>query len=151
MPKTFLDHAPEIFVSSAAMSVAVSRALRLGKIRKIASRLYTRNLVDPPEQIVRRHLWPVVASYVPGALIADRTALENTPARDGSIFVVSDRKRDIKLPGITIRPRKGVPRLETDRPFIDGLFLSSTARARLKLRLAVEHRGNLSRLVSQPA
>src|SRR3546814_19076936 len=68
---------------------------------RIGPKLYTKNLVDPPEQIVRRHLWPLVADYVPGALVADRTALENVPAPDGSIFVVAERARDIELPGLT--------------------------------------------------
>jgi hypothetical protein len=73
--------------------------VRQGKPRQIGSKLNTRNLQDAPDQIVRRHLWPVVAADVPGALVADRTAIENVPAADGSIFVISDRKRDIVLPG----------------------------------------------------
>jgi hypothetical protein len=80
---------------------------------------------------VRRHLWPVVAALAQGALIADRTAIENVPAADGSIFVISDRKRDIALPAVTIKPRKGPGPLESDQPFIGGLFLASTARAYL--------------------
>ncbi|NJM35821.1 MAG: hypothetical protein HC850_15255 [Rhodomicrobium sp.] len=119
---------PEVFVSDSETSLIIGRAVRQGATRKIGSRLYTKNLTDPPEQIVRRHLWQLVASLAPGALIADRTALENTPATDGSIFVVSNRKRPIDLPGLTIRPRKGPAALETDKPFIGGLFLSSTPR-----------------------
>jgi hypothetical protein len=76
---------PEVFVSSADIAEAVSRAVKSGKLRKLGSRLYTRNLTDRPEQIVQRNLWPLVAAYVPGALIADRTAIENRPASDGSI------------------------------------------------------------------
>lgn len=132
MTKSLLDGLPEVFVSTTGLSVAVSRAVRQGKLRKLASRLYTRNLVDPPEQIVRRHLWHLVATYVPGALIADRTAIENAPAADGSIFVIADRKRDIKLPGLSIRPRKGAAPLDDDLPFVVGLFLSSPARAFLE-------------------
>jgi len=129
MPKNPLDDFPEVFVSDSEISLVIGRAVRQGAARKISSRLYTKNLTDPPEQIVRRHLWQLVAALAPGALIADRTALENMPASDGSIFVVSDRKRPIELPGLTIRPRKGPASLETDQPFIGGLFLSSTARA----------------------
>jgi hypothetical protein len=70
-------------------------------LRKLPSRIYTRNLKDPPEGIVRRNLWPLVAAYLPGAPIADRTALENRPAADGSVFLVADHKRAIALP----RPR----------------------------------------------
>jgi hypothetical protein len=124
-----LDALPEIFLSTTARSSTVSRATASGLLRRIGPKLYTKNLVDPPEQIVRRHLWPLVADYVPGALVADRTALENVPAPDGSIFVVAERARDIELPGITIRTRKGPGPQPNDRSFIGDLFISSTARA----------------------
>lgn len=105
---------------------------------------------------MRRSLWELVASYVPRALIADRTAIENRPASDGSIgsigsiFVVSERKRDIVLPGITIRSRSGAPPLESDRPFIGGLFLSSTARAFLDNMVPSRKRsGDVSRTLTR--
>ena len=132
MPVSSLDALPEAFVSESALSSAISRGVRQGKLRKLGSRLYTRNFTDPPEDIVRRNLWQLVGAYAPGALIADRTALENAPAGDGSIFLVADRKRDIELPGVTLRPRPGHPQLPGDRPFVGGLFLSSTARAFLE-------------------
>ncbi|MBC7604339.1 MAG: Fic family protein [Ramlibacter sp.] len=140
MAKYLLEALPEVFLYSAAQPSALSRATASGQLRRFGPKLYTRNLVDPPEQIVRRHLWPLVAGYVPDALVADRTALENVPAPDGSIFVVSDRVRDIELPGVTIRARKGAAPQPEDRPFIGGLFISSTARAFLD-NLAVSRRG----------
>src|ERR1022692_3203602 len=88
---------PEVFVSNAEIAAAVSREVKSGKLRKLGSRLYTRNLTEAPERIVQRNLWPLVAAYLPGALIADRTALENRPASDGSVFLVADHKRDIIL------------------------------------------------------
>lgn len=71
-----LDTAPEVFVSNAAIRRQVSRAYEQGRLRRLASRLYTRNLTDDPVAIVRRNVWPLVAAYFPGALIADRTAIE---------------------------------------------------------------------------
>src|ERR1039457_3564564 len=100
---------PEVFVSNADLAAAVSREVKGGTLRKLASRLYTRNLKDAPEQIVLRNLWPLVVAYLPGALITGRTALEYRPAPDGSVFLVADHKRDIVLPGATLRPRKGAP------------------------------------------
>jgi hypothetical protein len=141
MPRNLLDAQPEVFVSTTALSSAVSRAVAHGKLRQIGPKLYTKNLIDAPEAIVRRHLWPVVAALAPGALIADRTAIENAPAADGSIFVVSDRKRDIAAPGVTIKPRKGPGPQDSDRPFIGGLFLASTARAYLDNMAPSRRRG----------
>ena len=150
MPKNSLADLPEVFVSNAAIKAAVSRAVAKGSLRQIGPKLYTSNLIDAPEAIVRHHLWPLVAAYVPGALIVDRTAIESRPAADGSIFVISDRKRDIELPGITIRSRKGAGPLEADRPFVGGLFLSSTARAWLDNMGASRRRnGEVSRTLSR--
>ncbi|HYC96845.1 Fic family protein [Brevundimonas sp.] len=141
MPRSPMQTFPEVFVSTSETATAVSRAVRQGELRQIGSKLYTRNLVDPPEQIVGRHLWTLVGAYIPGALIADRTAIENKPAADGSVFVVSDRKRDIELPGVTIRTRRGAPPQPTDLPFVGNLFLSSTARAYLDNMAPSRRRG----------
>ena len=138
-----LDRMPEAFVSDTSITRAVSRAVKAGRLRKLASRLYTANMTDPPEAIVARNLWSIVAGYFPGALIADRTALENAPASDGSVCLVTGRGRDIALPGHTLRPRRGVAPLPGDRPFLDGLFLSSTARAYLENLRPSRARGGL--------
>ena len=139
-PVSFQD-IPEAFVSHRGIARQVSRAARTGKLRKLASRLYTRNLVDAPEAIVRRNLWSIVAGYFPGALIADRTALENAPAPDGSICLITERGREVRLPGITLRPRRGLPPLAADRHFLSGLFLTSTARAYLENMRPTRARG----------
>jgi hypothetical protein len=136
---------PEAFVSSAELATAVAREVKAGRLRKLASRLYTRNLKDAPEKIVQRNLWPLVAAYLPGALIADRTALENRPAADGSVFLIADHKRNISLPGVTLRPRKGPPPLESDRQFIAGLRIASPARAFLENMRASRAREGVAR------
>ncbi len=44
-----LNELPEAFVSHTAISRDVSRAVKAGRLRKLASRLYTGNLDDPPK------------------------------------------------------------------------------------------------------
>lgn len=122
----------EAFISNATIASAVSRETKRGTLRKIGPRLYTRNLTDAPERIVQRNLWPLIAAYLPNALIADRTALENRPSADGSVFLIATHKREISLPGVTLRPRQGRPALETDIPFIGGLHIASPARSLLE-------------------
>lgn len=138
----------EVFVSNAEVATAVSREKKLGKLRKIGPRLYTRNLTDSPERIVQRNLWPLIAAYLPNALIADRTALENRPSADGSVFLVANHKRDIVLPGVTLRPRKGPPALESDLPFIGGLHIASPARAFLENMRPSRARHGMARTLS---
>ena len=137
-----LEEMPEAFVSDTAISREVSRATKAGRLRKLASRLYTRNLADKPEAVVKRNLWTIVAGYFPGALIADRTALENAPAEDGSVCLIAERGKEVRLPGLVLRPRRGKGPLPTDRPFVAGLFLSSTARAYLENMRASRVRGD---------
>jgi len=128
----------------------VSREVRNAHLRKLGSRVYTKNLKEAPELIVKRNVWILVAGLFPGALIADRTALENRPAADGSIFLISTKKNPVKLPGITIRPRRGVPALESDREFIGGLRLSSPGRAYLEnMRPSRARAGAISRTLNR--
>jgi len=132
MPILSLDSGPEIFISDAIIRREIYRAVTQGKLRKLASRLYTRNLTDSPEMIIRRNIWPIVGGYFPGALIADRTAIENRPADDGSVCLITNSSRAIVLPGLVLRPRIGASALPADLPFIAGLYLSSPARAILE-------------------
>lgn len=132
MPGFSIDAMPEVFVSETAISKAVSAAVARGRLRKLASRLYTRNLDEEPERLVRRNWYYLITSYYPDALITDRTALENQPAVDGSVCLISDKKRDIDLPGLVFRPRKGPGPLESDKLFIGGARLASPARAYLE-------------------
>ena len=149
-PARLVEDMPEAFVSTTAISREVSRRLKAGRLRKLASRVYTTNLNDPPATVVRRNLWSIVAGFFPGALIADRTALENEPAPDGSVCLVTESGDPIALPGITLRPRRGIGPLPTDRPFLNGLFLSSTARAYLdNLRASRMRGGRLSRTLNR--
>lgn len=143
---TFLDDLPEVFVSTTAISALVHQAVKDGKLRKLGSRLYTKDPSSPPEDIVKRSWYFLLRDYYPDALIADRTAIENKPAADGSVFIVSSKKRETVLPGITFKPRQGVGALETDKVFIGGCFLSSTARAYLEnMRVSRGRGGSVSR------
>lgn len=147
---TFLESLPEVFVSNKEISAQVSRAVADGKLIKLASRLYAKNLVDDPEVIVKRNWYRLLKDYYPDALIADRTALENRPADDGSVFIISDKKRNTELPGMIFNPRKGHGPLESDLPFINDLRISSESRAFLEnMRPSRVRKGSVSRTLSR--
>jgi hypothetical protein len=145
MARFSLREAPEVFVSTAAKSAPVSRAVTAGTLRKLGSRLYTTNLNEDPASLVRRHLWEVVAGYFPGGLIADRTALEQKPASDGSVFLVAKRGSTVALPGVTLRARRGTGPQPGDFPLRDHLFSMSTARALLENMLPTRARSGVAR------
>jgi hypothetical protein len=144
------DFLPEVFVSNAALAVRISREMKKGGLRKLGSRVYTTNLKESPQVLIRRHTWFLVGALFPGALIADRTALEFRPADDGSVFVVSTKKRAIVLPGLNIHPRKGPGPLPEDKPFMGGLYLSCPARAYLdNFRRTRSREGRVTRTLSR--
>lgn len=130
--REIVDAMEEAFVSNADISKEVHHRVASGKLRKLASRLYTSNLDDSAEAIVRRNLWSIAAGYFPNAVVADRTALEFAPASDGSVCLVTAKGKDVELPGIVLRVRRGAPPQESDQPFMgQALYLSSPARTYL--------------------
>jgi Fic family protein len=131
MSKKSLTALPEVFVSDGNISKAVYQAVERGELRKLGSRLYTRNLDEDPKRLIRRNWYILVAAYYPDAIIADRTALEGKPADDGSVFLISSKRRATELPGLIMRPRSGPAALASDRPF-SGVRLASTTRAYLE-------------------
>tara|TARA_R110002124_G_scaffold257722_2_gene423417 strand:- start:275 stop:1762 length:1488 start_codon:yes stop_codon:yes gene_type:complete len=145
----FLNNLPEVFVSDTEMSASVYQAIEQGKLKKIGSRLYTQNLQDDPETIVKRNWYHLLKAYYSDAIISDRTAIENKPAKDGSVFIISSKKRKTELPGITFNPRKGHRELESDRDFINGIKLSSIPRAFLENMKPSRARGSISRTLSK--
>lgn len=139
---------PEVFVTTPAIASRVSRALADGRIRKLAPALYTANASERPETIVRRLLWQIATLLFPNAVITDRTAFESGPAKDGSVFLAADVDRDVALPGITLRARKGAGPLPGDTPFV-GLHMASRARAYLENMPASRARRGVARRLSR--
>lgn len=122
----------EVFVSTSATSKAVARAVRDGKARKIGPRLYTTNLNDAPEAILRRNRWRVVDLLAPGSVVDFRTALEMVPSTDGTIFLSGEGRHRIDLPGLQLRIAKGRGPLPGDTPFMEHLHIASQPRAILE-------------------
>ncbi len=108
-----------------------SRAARRGEIRRLARGLYTSNLDEPAERLMRRRGYDVAALYFPGAVIVDRSATLAGPADDGSLFldigVRPVNPRPVALPGLTLRPRNGPGPVQGDTEFI-ALHISGPAR-----------------------
>ncbi|HEV7589148.1 MAG TPA: Fic family protein [Longimicrobium sp.] len=132
---------PEIFLSTTGISRAVSRGMRTGSIRRLEGRLYTTNVTDPPEVVVRRNLWQIIGLLFPDAVVSHRTALDGRPTPGGSVFLTGPYARIVRLPGLRIRQIPGPGPLEGDNRFIQSLWLASSARAILECLRARRVRG----------
>ncbi len=139
---------PDVFVSTAPTSKAVARAVSDGRARKLAPRLFTSDLTSEPARIVARNLYNVISLLVPGTVISHRTAIENRPAEDGSVFVSAPYERRLELPGAAIRLVKGPGPLPGDRPLID-VHLASRPRALLECLKPSRTRAGVARGLSR--
>jgi len=144
-----MSETPEFIVSTTATSKAISRAVEAKKLRLLGSRLYTSHMREDNEALVKRKLWDIVPLLVPNAVIVDRTAIERKPAADGSVFLVGDTDRQIELPGVTLKVRKGLSLSEHDQPMRSGLFISSPARMLVENMLPSRARNGVARTVSR--
>ncbi|MFL5493023.1 MAG: Fic family protein [Gemmatimonadales bacterium] len=139
------DQFPDLFLSTRASSKRTSAAVAAGAARKIGPRLYTGNMTDDPETIVRRNLWPVVSLVAPGTVISYRTAIEMAPAPDGTVFLTgATRNGQVDLPGLRLRLIPGPGPLEGDQPLFD-LHIASRPRALLEVLKPSRARATVAR------
>lgn len=152
--RTFLlDRQPEVFATTTETSRAVQRAVAKGQARKIAGRLYTGNVDEPIEQVVRRNWSRVAAHHFPEAVIVDRSGIEARPSDDGSLFLDAGPdyagRRPVRLPGLILRPRQGPGPAPGDMPHMDGLYFSSRPRTLLDNMRASRTRNGVARTLSR--
>jgi len=145
----FIDEA-EVF--RPADLAAASRAVRRGKLRRLARGLYTGNLDEPAEQLIRRNWIDVAGLYFPRAVIVDRSAVEGRPAADGSLFLDSGpgprQPSPVNLPGLVLRPRSGPGRLDGDMAF-GPIHRSGEARTALDNAAPSRARSGVARTLSR--
>lgn len=123
---------PPVFLSTEEIKLVVSREAKRGHIRKIGPRLYTTDVSEDSEIVIRRNLWEVIGLLFPDTVVGYRTALEGKPSPEGTVNLVGNYDRMVELPGLTIRQIKGPGHLEGDTPFMGRLWLASRARAFLE-------------------
>lgn len=143
---------PEILFSSSDSSVSkqLSKLERTGSIRKIAPRIYTSNLEDSPEVIIRKHYPKILGTLYPGALLSHRSALEFKPTLSGHLFITYTYTKKIELPGLTLRFMEGPPPVEGDNSFNGELFVSQKERAFLENLQVSRQPGPDSKTITLP-
>jgi hypothetical protein len=143
-----IDFSKEIIFSSSQKSISnqISKAEKTGKIRKIAPRVYTTNLKDSVEEILKRHFFDLLKWRFPKAVISHRSALELRPTESGSFFLTSSYTKKINdFKGITLNVMEGKPALESDMN-LDGIWISSEWRWMLENMQISKKRGSDSKV-----
>ena len=126
----------------------INKMKKEGRIIKIATKIYTTNLNDTPENIIRRNLFFILGELYPEAVISHRSAFECRPTNDGHIYLTYGYTKKISLPGITIHLLEGQKALPNDSPFM-GLHMSCRARAYLENLQTGYSRDGVSKCLSQ--
>ena len=142
-----LANVMEIVMATSDKSLSQQRTsmIKKGLLRKIAPKIYTTNLEDEPDVIIRRNVFYIIGQLYPQAVISHRSAYELKPTADGDIYLTYSYSKNISLPGLKIHLMEGPKGTEHDMPFIENLYISSSERRTLENLQNGRARGNSSK------
>jgi len=152
MKKNIPLHLQDIIFGSSDSNLSrqISKLAKEGQIKKIAPRLYSGNLEDEPEKIVRRNLLSILGHLYPGAVLSHRSALEFQPTSSGQIFITHSYTKKASLPGITLRFLKGRGPIDGDNIIAGKLYVSQRERALLENLQTSRKSGPNSKTLTYP-
>lgn len=139
----------EIIIGTKERSKEIGKWDKEGLIRKIAPRVYTSNLEETPEKIIRRNWYRVVSDLFPEAFLSHRSALERMPTAAGHLYLTYTNKRLVELPGLILHFSSGPEPLEDDTLFFGNLRASGLARAYLENLQRTKGSGEESKTLSR--
>lgn len=152
MEKNIPIHLQDIIFGSSdsKTSKRISKLEKEGKIKKIAPRLYTGNLKDDSQKIIRRNLLSILGHLYPNAVLSHRSALEFKPTSSGQIFLTHSYTKKVTLPGVVIRFLKGPGPISGDNIIAGQLYASQRERALLENLQTSRKPGADSKTLSYP-
>ncbi len=113
----------------------ITKAEKTGKLRKIASKIYTTNMLDAPENIVRRNLFDILAWRLPGAILSHRSGATLRPTDKGNLYLTSTfTKRIDNIPGIILNVMVG-PKVEASDIRLGSINIYASSENRWMLEL----------------
>ena len=132
-----IDFFKEIIFASddSAESKRISYKLAKGTLRKIAPRIYTTNLLDSPENIIKRNLIPILGWRFPGCVISHKSASMLRPTPSGNLYITYKFTRRIDdIPGLILNVMQGPGHLDSDIKLgSDDVYASSEERWMLEV------------------
>lgn len=147
--KPLLDLNKEIIFASSDSDVShqIARMVRLGRLRKIAPRIYTPNMIDSSEVIVRRNLLSILNWRFPNTVISHRSACEMRVTSEGTFYLTGTYNRKVTdLPGITIYLLKG-PAADIQDMVYGRMFIASEYRWMLENMQSSRKQGDDSKVL----
>lgn len=132
------------------ISIQISKLLKAGLIRKIAPRVYSSNLEEPVEGIIRRNLFQILGNLYAGVILSHRSAFEFQPTKTEQLFLTTSYTKKVSLPGITLQFLEGHPPIQGDNKFSGELYASQKARAFLENLQVSRKLGSASKCLSLP-
>ncbi len=147
--KPLLDLNKEIIFASSDSDVShqIARMVRLGRLRKIAPRIYTPNMIDSSEVIVRRNLLSILNWRFPNTVISHRSACEMRVTSEGTFYLTGTYNRKVTdLPGITIYLLKG-PVADIQDMVYGRMFIASEYRWMLENMQSSRKQGDDSKVL----
>lgn len=139
----------ETIIGTKERSKEINKLVKQGLIRKIASRLYTSNMEDSPEKIIRRNWYRITSDLYPEAFLSHRSALERMPTASGHIYLTYTYTDNIEIPGLILHFLKGPAALEDDELFFGNTRASSLVRAYLENLQSSRGTGEESKTLSR--
>lgn len=104
----------ELVFAGQVPSATLNAAVRRGELRRVGRGIYTVNLVDSPEDVIRRNRWAIAAAFFQGAVVTDRSALPGSRDPGAMFLAYQGSPRELVLPGLEIRARFGSGPVEGD-------------------------------------
>ncbi|MDD4778337.1 MAG: Fic family protein [Fermentimonas sp.] len=137
--------------SDSIISRRITNMEKAGKLKKIAPRIYTSNLIDSESNIIRRNLLEVIAWRLPGAIISHRSAFSMAPTVTGDFFLTAGSSRVINdIPGVRLNIAKGHEPLPSDIKLGEmPLYVSSDYRRTLEILQSSRKKGDESKSLDQ--
>ena len=144
-----MNRLQEIIIGTAARSKEIRKLESQGLIRKIAPRVYTSNLDEAPEKIIRRNWYRLISDLFPDAFLSHRSAMERMPTPEGHLYLTRNYKNTVELPGLTLHFLRGPLPLEDDPLFFGNLKVSGLARAWLENLQRTKGSGQETKVLSR--
>jgi hypothetical protein len=144
-----MNRLQEIIIGTKERSKEIGKLEKQGLVRKIAPRVYTSSLEEPPEKIVRRNWYRLVSDLFPEAFLSHRSALERMPTPEGHLYLTRSYKGVVELPGLILHFSKGPEPLGDDALFFGNLKVSGLARAYLENLQRTKGSGEESKTLSR--